>query len=43
METQLLIINELGFIIDQPFYKEILGQIEKESKMINSFSKMFKK
>ncbi|CAM3945961.1 four helix bundle protein [Flavobacterium weaverense] len=42
IETQLLIANELGFIIDQTLYKEILGQIEEESKMINSFSKTLK-
>jgi four helix bundle protein len=42
IETQLLIANELGFITNQPLYKEVLGQIEEESKMINSFSKTLK-
>ena len=39
IETQLIIANELGFITDHSLYKEILGQIEEESKMINAFSK----
>jgi four helix bundle protein len=42
IETQLLIANELGFITDQNLYKEILSQIEEESKMINAFSKTLK-
>ncbi|MBG6060984.1 four helix bundle protein [Flavobacterium sp. CG_9.1] len=42
IETQLLIANELGFITNQTLYKEIIGQIEEESKMINSFSKTLK-
>ena len=42
VETQLIIANELGFITNQTLYKEILGQIEEESKMINAFSKTLK-
>jgi len=42
IETQLLIANELGFITNQSLYKEILSQIEEESKMINAFSKTLK-
>jgi four helix bundle protein len=39
IETQLLLANELGFVKNQNLYKEILNQIEEESKMINGFSK----
>ena len=39
VETQLLIAEELGFISDDKLYEEILGHIEQQSKMINSFSK----
>ena len=39
IETQLLIANDLRFITSQTLYKEILNQIEEESKMINAFSK----
>jgi len=42
IETQLIIANELGFITNQSLYKEILSQIEEESKMINAFSKTLK-
>lgn len=42
IETQLLIAGELGFITNQILYKEILSQIEEESKMINAFSKTLK-
>ncbi|QOG03370.1 four helix bundle protein [Flavobacterium sp. MDT1-60] len=42
IETQLLIANDLGFITSQTLYKEILNQIEEESKMINAFSKTLK-
>lgn len=42
IETQLLIANDLGFITSQTLYKEILIQIEEESKMINAFSKTLK-
>lgn len=42
IETQLLIANKLGFITNQTLYKEILSQIEEESKMINGFSKTLK-
>ena len=42
IETQLLIAYELGFITNQALYKEILSQIEEESKMINGFSKSLK-
>ena len=42
IETQLLIANKLGFINNQILYKEILSQIEEESKMINGFSKSLK-
>jgi len=42
IETQLLIANNLGFITNQTLYKEILSQIEEESKMINAFSKTLK-
>lgn len=42
IETQLLIANELGFITNEPLYKELSGQIQEESKMINSFSKILK-
>jgi four helix bundle protein len=42
IDTQLLIANELGFITNQPLCKKVLGQIEKESKMINAFSKTLK-
>ena len=39
VETQLLIAEELGFISDDKLFAEILGEIEQQSKMINSFSK----
>lgn len=42
IETQLIIANDLGFITSQILYKEILNQIEEESKMINAFSKTLK-
>lgn len=42
IETQLIIANDLGFITSQTLYKEILNQIEEESKMINAFSKTLK-
>lgn len=42
IETQLLIAKELGFVSDEILYKEILNQIEEESKMINAFSKTLK-
>lgn len=43
IETQLLIANDLGFINNQALYKkEILNQIEEESKMISAFSKTLK-
>lgn len=42
IETQILIAKELGFVIDDILFKEILNQIEEESKMINAFSKTLK-
>lgn len=42
IETQILIAKELGFVIDEILFKEILNQIEEESKMINAFSKTLK-
>jgi four helix bundle protein len=42
IETQLIIANELGFILDNTLFNEVLSQIEEESKMINSFSKTLK-
>ncbi|PJJ10293.1 four helix bundle protein [Flavobacterium sp. 1] len=42
IETQLLIANELGFIVNKTLFNEILNQIEEESKMINAFSKTLK-
>lgn len=42
VETQLIIAKELGFIVDEKLYQEILIQIEEESKMINAFSKTLK-
>ncbi len=42
IETQLIIANELGFIKDEVLFKDVLSQIEEESKMINSFSKTLK-
>ena len=34
METQLMIPKELGFIIDNVLFFQILNEIEQESKMI---------
>ena len=42
IETQLIIAKELGFIIDEKLYLEILGQIDEQSRMINAFSKTLK-
>lgn len=42
IETQLLISNELGLITNEKIYRELLNQIEEESKMINAFSKKLK-
>ena len=42
IETQIIIANELGFILDEVLFKEVLSQIEEESKMLNSFSKTLK-
>ena len=42
IETQLVISNELGFITNEKIYRELLNQIEEESKMINAFSKKLK-
>lgn len=42
LETQLIIAKELEFITNFELYNEILGLIEEESKMINSFSKTLK-
>ena len=40
IETQLIIAKELGIISDEILFNTILKQIEEESKMINSFSKI---
>ncbi|MBU2061379.1 MAG: four helix bundle protein [Bacteroidetes bacterium] len=42
IETQLLIANELGCIKNKPLFKEVLGQFEEESKMLNAFTKTLK-
>ncbi|MDG1870781.1 MAG: four helix bundle protein [Flavobacterium sp.] len=42
IETQLLIANGLGCIKNKPLFKEVLGQFEEDSKMLNAFMKMFK-
>ena len=42
LETQLIIAKELEFVKDFELYDEILLLIEKESKMINAFSKTLK-
>ena len=42
IETQLFIAKELGFIFDEILYREILIQLEEESKMINAFCKSLK-
>ena len=42
IETQLIIAKELGFILDEILYEDILNHIEEESKMINAFSKTLK-
>jgi four helix bundle protein len=42
LETQLVIAKELGFIVDDDIFKELLFLIEEESKMINAFSKNLK-
>ena len=42
IETQLVIVKEIGFITDEKTYNNLLNQIEVESKMINAFSKKIK-
>ncbi len=42
LETQLIIANDLGFIIGEKDLTVILNEIEEESKMINSFSRKLK-
>lgn len=42
IETQLIIAKELGFILDENLYNNLLFIIEEESKMINAFAKNLK-
>lgn len=42
IETQLIIVKELGFITDDNLITEIMSLIEEESKMINAFAKNLK-
>ena len=42
IENQLIIAKELDYTTNEEIYRELLNQIEEESKMINAFSKILK-